>query len=57
LNLEPIENENMTKIEFADLCEMHCIEPYIALENERIVAALLDRKSQDEIEEILCEEF
>ena len=47
----------MTKIEFADLCEMHCIEPYIALENERIVAALLDRKGQDEIEKILCEEF
>jgi hypothetical protein len=47
----------MTKIEFADLCGMHCIEPYIALENERIVAALRDRKSQDEIEEILLEEF
>lgn len=47
----------MTRNEFAVICEAYCIEPYIALENERIVAALRDRKSQDEIEEILCEEF
>jgi hypothetical protein len=46
----------MTKIEFAALCLEMQINPYVALENENLVAALQARDDQKAIE-ILANEF
>ena len=46
----------MTKTEFAALCLEMQIDPYVALENESLVAALQARDDQKAIE-ILANEF
>ena len=46
----------MTKIEFAALCLKLQIDPYVALENEKLVEALQTRDDRKAIE-ILVNEF
>ena len=47
----------MTKDQFVSICAMLFVQPEIALENERVVDALREGASVDEIEAILYEEF
>lgn len=47
----------MTTDQFASLCSMYCILPAIALENELIIQALREGAHEDEIAEILENEF
>jgi hypothetical protein len=47
----------MTKNEFALLCGEYLIDPAIALENEKIVAALKEKKPAAEIRRLLETEF
>jgi HD superfamily phosphohydrolase YqeK len=47
----------MTKNEFHNLCSMLYIETSLALENERVLEALRNHESYDEIAQILTEEF
>ena len=47
----------MTRNQFDSICAMLFIHPQVALENERVVDALREGASPDEIEAILYEEF
>jgi HD superfamily phosphohydrolase YqeK len=47
----------MTKNEFHNLCSMLYVETSLALENERVIEALRNHESYDEIAQILTEEF
>lgn len=47
----------MTRLEFTLLCTELTIDPSIALENEEVKAALIDRKTAEEIREILNRNF
>jgi hypothetical protein len=47
----------MTKNEFISLCAMLYVSPSLALENDRVLTALREQVSMDEMEEILSEEF
>jgi hypothetical protein len=47
----------MTKTEFISLCAMLYVSPSLALENDRVLTALREQVSMDEMEEILFEEF
>ena len=50
-------NKHMTRNQFDSICAMLFIYPQVALENERVVNALREGASPDEIEAILYEEF
>ena len=47
----------MTKNEFNSLCSMLYIDPELALENDKVVQALIDGWYYDEIAELLEAEF
>ena len=47
----------MTRAAFEILCGQHLIEPALALENDRVVAALRARVSIEELDVIMTAEF
>ena len=47
----------MTRTAFEILCGQHLIEPALALENDRVVAALRARVSIEELDVIMTAEF
>lgn len=47
----------MTQTQFVALCGEYLIDPAIALENEKIVEALKEKKSETEIRQIFETEF
>lgn len=47
----------MTKNEFYSLCAMLFIDPQVALENDRVIQAIIDGWHEDEIAELLESEF
>ena len=47
----------MTRTAFEILCGKHLIEPALALENDRVVAALRARVSIEELDVIMTAEF
>jgi hypothetical protein len=46
----------MTQLEFIALCEEHCIDPGLAIENDNIRSALTDR-DDDLTRQLLTDEF
>lgn len=46
----------MSRNQFAALCAQHAIDPAVALENDALRAALLNRDNA-EVERILAEDF
>jgi hypothetical protein len=46
----------MTANEFNQLCQFHCVDPSIALENENIIEALQAR-DDEKVEQVLTIEF
>lgn len=47
----------MTRNQFAALCGEYLIDPALALENDKIVAALREHKTEQEIRHLLETEF
>jgi len=46
----------MTQNQFNSLCNEHCVDPSLALENDELVDALRER-DDDRVVEILTKEF
>lgn len=51
-----MERPKLTQNQFAALCDQYSIDPALALENETIIQALMDR-DPEAVERALLEEF